>query len=200
MDIEKQFLNAHAQEVYPLVNNDPIVKQGNKYCGCFCDTRRATIIFSIIFLTLSAINFVVLLGAESVKYATRAQIDDDILIDAIERSYIIGAILASIAVFTNIASLIGGIQYNANLVAVNVCWFIVQFMANLITDLRAFNEIVDNYRGTETLTFPWGSVLVSAAVIGFVIAPMIRFIKEVRSGIMSPETYPRENFSCCCTN
>jgi large-conductance mechanosensitive channel len=48
------------------------------------------------------------------------------------------------------------------------------------------------------------SVIVSYVLVGVITAfwiyPSVMLITEIRNGIMSRETYPREEFSCCCTD
>jgi hypothetical protein len=47
-------------------------------------------------------------------------------------------------------------------------------------------------------------VIVTYILLGAITAlwiyPSIMLILEIRRGIMSRETYPREEFSCCCTS
>jgi len=43
-------------------------------------------------------------------------------------------------------------------------------------------------------------IVIQAVLTLFFMYPHIGFIMEVHSGIMSAETYPREEFSCCCVS
>jgi hypothetical protein len=193
-DVELQALNLQGGNY----RNDNI-KLGDKCCGCCCDTRRATIILSILGLTFSALNVVALIGAEAIREKTHEKIDDDILIDTVEKTYFIQAILESIEIFTSLACLIGGIKYNIYLVGVHIGYMVLQYIISTSVDISAFIEIKKIYHGMETINYPWTGFVISAIVLGFIIYPMVRFIKEVKLGIMSPETYPREEYSCCCT-
>jgi len=43
-----------------------------------------------------------------------------------------------------------------------------------------------------------GGIVIAAIFYGLYLYPVIGLISEIKSGIMSQETYPREAYSCCC--
>ena len=44
---------------------------------------------------------------------------------------------------------------------------------------------------------PIPGIIISAVITGLWMYPLVGFIMEVRKGIMSRETYPREEYCCC---
>jgi hypothetical protein len=174
-------------------------KQGQKCLGCCCDMRRAVIIISIMSLSASAISLVLLLGFESLRIATKDAFDDDILLETIEKSYLVESIFVGIGLVASMCSLVGGIRYNIYLVRINVVWLIIEYIATIVIQMLAYMEIEENYAGTQNMKMPWVNWVISALISAFFIYPMVRFIREINLGIMSRETYPREQFSCCCT-
>jgi hypothetical protein len=194
-DVEKQALaggygglDIHDQE-----------KQGQTCLGCCCDMRRAVIIISIMSLSLSAISLVFLLGFESLRMATQDAFDDDVLLETIEHSYLVQSIFVGIGLVPSMCSLVGGIQYNVYLVGINIVWLITEYIATIVNEMLAFLEIEESYAGTQNIKMPWVSWVISAIISALFIYPLVRFIREINLGIMSRETYPREEFSCCCT-
>ena len=94
-------------------------------CGGCCDMRRATIILSIVFLSLGCINLAILWGAEELKYETEEEfqdIDDDALWEILNRSYVHESIFLGIGIFSNLCSILGAIRYNTRLVGINIAW------------------------------------------------------------------------------
>lgn len=106
----------------------------------------------------------------------------------------------SAGLISSCCSLIGAIKYNIWLVGINIFWLIVCWISGMVIEINTINEIGEDYSGTEDLAFNWFGNFISALVLLFFwIYPMGMFISEVRQGIMTPETYPREEFSCCCS-
>jgi hypothetical protein len=174
-------------------------KQGQKCLGCCCDMRRAVIIISIMYLSFSTISLVFLLGFESLRMATKDAFDDDVLLETIEHGYFVQSIFVGIGVVASMCSLVGAIQYNIYLVAINIVWLITEYIATVVIEMLAYLEIEESYAGTQNIRMPWASWVISAIIISaFFIYPMVRFIREINLGVMSRETYPREEFSCCC--
>jgi hypothetical protein len=74
---------------------------------------------------------------------------------------------------------------------------VINYVATIIIDIKTINELNEMY-GTF-IPLPILGWIFQAAVTLFVLYPMASFIREVKTGIMAPETYPREEYSCCCT-
>lgn len=80
-------------------------------------------------------------------------------------------------------------------------------MSNEIIDVILENADDDYISDSDAETFErlfQYSVIASFAIGGLILAfwlyPSVMLIIEIRSGIMTRETYPREEFSCCCTS
>jgi hypothetical protein len=176
---------------------DSQTRQGSTCCGCCCDYRRAVIIVNIFLIVVGSITMV--------QYSRGAQamgqnydLDDDGLVDIVEDTYRQQAILLGVGVFASIVALIGAMRYNIYMVGFNVLYIIVNFIAGIILTNKAFNTLEEDYLGDENIRFPIGQFAIQGAILCLFIYPHIGFIFEVRAGILSAETYIREQFSCCC--
>lgn len=172
-------------------------KKGEKCFGC-CDVRRAVIIISILSMCFSAISLAMLAGFESLRSVTASAFDDDFLLETIRKSYVRESVITALGLVFSACSLVGAIKYNINLVAANIVWLLVEYLADIIIDMRSITAIEEYYSGTEDIRMPWPSFIISAIITCLIIYPMVRFVREVKVGIMSPETYAREEYSCCC--
>jgi len=172
-------------------------KQGAKCCGCCCDYRRAVIIISIIFIVSGIIS---ILGAStnSQMMQTGNDFDDDQVEDKLDKISRLSAIFYGIGLAASIASLIGAVHYKIALVAVNVIWMMIQYVAVIIISETTLSSIEDT--SDLDVSSPIASYIINLIVTGLFIYPHVGFIHEVKNGIMSRETYPREEYSCCCVN
>jgi hypothetical protein len=173
-------------------------KQGSKCCGCCCDYRRAVITLSILFIIFDII-FVIgytqgTLGIQVVD------LDDDSLLDDVEDTYRQQAILTGLGLFASIVAIVGACRYNIYMVGFNVLYMTVSFIVNIVlTMTTAFNTLEEDYYGDEDLPLPIVSFVFQGVLLCVYIYPQVGFMSEVKAGILSAETYPREEFSCCCT-
>lgn len=140
-----------------LKNNAAPIKTtttNRKCCNGICDTRKATIILSIVFLSLGIINLAILWGAETLRYETKDQftdIDDDALIDILNTSYIQESIFLGIGIGSNLCSILGAIKYNTQFVGINVAW-----SKSLLVWVRLFTKTSSSYPDKLFLSFPYG--------------------------------------------
>jgi uncharacterized membrane protein YeaQ/YmgE (transglycosylase-associated protein family) len=173
------------------------MKQGSKCCGCCCDFRRAVIMVNI---SLFVYGFTAVIGygqgAQSIGQGI--DFDDDGVNDIVEDAHRQGAILNAIGVFACIVALVGAHRYNIYMVGFNILYFIVSFIASIILTNKAFNALEEDYNGDEDIPLPIGQFVFQGAIMCVVIYPHVWFMSQVKAGIMSAETYPREEFSCCC--
>jgi uncharacterized membrane protein YbjE (DUF340 family) len=173
-------------------------KKGAKCCGCCCDYRRAVIICNVLLLIFGIIGLVLYLG--SAVSSRNVDVDDDEVIGIVDDAYTIIAALYGVSVVSAICGLVGGIKYNIPLVSIQVLWLIVAFVVGIVLSVVAINDVNDQLElnGEEELNQPIGSYIFSATITCLWMYPHVGFIMEVKSGIMSLETYPREEYSCCC--
>jgi len=171
-------------------------KQGSKCCGCCCDFRRAVIVVNIIFIILGVMSIT---GAIGNTQVIQSGYDDDQVEDDLKQINTRNAIVSGIGLAASILSLIGAIHYNIIFVAVNIVWMLIQYIANIIITEVAYKNIEDISNKDVNRGLLVGVYIVQAVITALFIYPHVGFINEVRKGIMSRETYPREEYSCCCT-
>lgn len=170
-------------------------KQGAKCCGCCCDYRRAVIVLAIINICVSIGYIIVIVAAASIPTA-QVNVDDDQVMQAYEDALPIQAAFYGVTLFCSICALVGANKYNIPLVAINTLWYVGSFIGSSIVTANMANEINDQ---TDDVTLPViPNIVVSAVLTMLFMYPHIGFMYEVKVGIMSYETYPREEFSCCC--
>lgn len=149
-------------------------KQGHKCCGVCCDMRRAVIIVNII-MSLD-------LGLFSVLWALNLT-NQAVFTSALAEEfnyYSIGgfgiAAILTIRVLFCLAGIVGAVKYSAIGVGLALAGYAFAFVMSLIGGVN----------------------LIGMIMAVFFAYPHVFFIKEVRSGIMTKENYPTEEFSCCC--
>lgn len=175
----------------PAGDNDILMGQqekvGAKCCGCFCDYRRALIVVVIIGIILSVINLIMTLNAISDASSTvSSYIPDDhhMMENEIQDTLDDGArgvvITTILGILASLCALIGAIWFNIWLVLVNV----ISLAVNFILAIR--------------FSYSPLQIMISTVCTALFLYPHIGFIMEVKKGIMTRETYPREEYSCCC--
>jgi uncharacterized membrane protein YqjE len=102
-----------------------------------------------------------------------------------EDAYRQQATLAGVGVFFSIVAFVGAYRYNIHMVGFNILFMIISFIATIALE--------EDSNGDKDFPF-----VVQGLVMCVVIYPHVGFMYEVRTGILSAETYPREEFSCCC--
>jgi len=173
-------------------------KQGEKCCKCCCDYRRAVIVINIIFIVAGVISILGAITSSQFNQNSGTIDDDTVVKDELKDLNVLNSIISGIGLVASIASLVGAVNYNIYLVAVNVIWMMIQYIASVIISEQFYNSIDDKVEGD--LSSPILSYVIQAVVVGLFIYPHVGFIREVKSGIMSRETYPREEYSCCCVS
>jgi len=77
---------------------------------------------------------------------------------------------------------------------------LIQFGFNIYNTLLAFQNVNTEQGGN--IDYNDGNFIASIGILvicyGLYLYPVIGLISEIKSGIMSQETYPREAYSCCC--
>jgi hypothetical protein len=97
-----------------------------------------------------------------------------------------------------IVALLGARFYNIPMLSLVIVWFLVNYGLSIYFGIDTVNQISEidgvQYR------YPIGVFIGSAIVTALWIYPHVGLIMEIRNGIMSVETYPREEYSCCCVD
>jgi len=175
-------------------------KQGSKCCGCCCDFRRAVIIMGIIGLIISVLNLILVATGAALLGSARSSLssnsDDNQLNNGLNDA--VGAGLTGLTVFIIIYVLqalfyvfqiVAAIKYNVPMLAIVIVVNLVWFVLGMITIFQVGG-------GTGNVI---GNVVFYVIFLGLEIYPTAGLIKEIKGGTMSKETYPREEYSCCCT-
>lgn len=180
-------------------------KQGGKCCGSCCDFRRAVIVLSIIGIVYWVIILILGLTGVGVGIARAGQfseLDDDAANIAATVSSLVAlgaGILTAIAVVNMIFfifQLVGALKYNMCMLVTCLVVNLIQLVYNVVTGFTNPSTMPD---GTESLAFTIISAIINLIIyILLFIYPLGMLIKEIKGGIMSEATYPREAYSCCC--
>lgn len=177
-------------------------KQGGKFCCCCCDYRRAVIILGCVTLTMGMMDLVFFIG--NIDATTPAYDDDELnneLISLNDTYRMLYMSLEAMAVVFGAVSIMGAWTFSIFGTSVALVYGIASSVVSLLLDLQAnesTNEILTKYN-QETAPQPifYYCVVGVTAVIWWY--PSAFFLWEVHQGIMSSQTYVREEYSCCCT-
>lgn len=173
-------------------------KQGAKCCGCCCDYRRAVIVIAIITICVS-IGTIILVVASATYPTASVQVDDDAVLAIYDDSLVTQAIFSGVSLACSICALVGANKYNIYLVGINCLWYVGNFIAGTIINIQTADEMSSVYDDDTVVTVSFIPTIITSAILtALFMYPHIGFIYEVKSGIMSYETYPREEYSCCC--
>ncbi len=166
-------------------------KQGKKCCGFCCDFRRAVIVMAI----LGMIEYTVLIVITSlgISYGValaQEAVDDDVLLASGIGVAVGSGVLAAIyvvGIFFQIFMLFGALKYN-------VCMLATVIFFQLVGLGYDISNSVTYYTGGQQI----GAIIAQIILAAIYIYPTAGLLMEIKNGIMSPETYPREAYSCCC--
>lgn len=167
-------------------------KLGAKCCACCCDYRRAVIVLAIMGIVFSVIYLVlVLVGVGILASAATSAVDDDFVnttatVGAIGAGVVAG--IFAVAALFYVFMLFAALKYNVCMLATVVVFDCIFFVYNIYVYI-AFSE---------TTSDMVGGIIGTCIFTGLWMYPTVGLITEIKKGIMSPETYPREAYSCCC--
>ena len=169
-------------------------RRGHSCCGCCCDMRRAVIIvniINIIFAFIGLIGFSVLVadtkeittttdgnGSTTTGTTTFSGIDDDYTLGEYEivkgfAPLVIIMVLLSMVAFS--LGIVGAMRYKVWMIVVAI----VVYCISAVMELLSLN-------------------LLGFAITALFAYPHFVLVSEIRRGIMTKETYPIEQQSCCC--
>ena len=110
----------------------------------------------------------------------------------------IEAILTGISILCYIIAIVGAYQFNVYMLGVNIVWEIIGYIVGIVIAVGAYDDLDEEYEGDEEIVVPVFSFAVGAVIVAILIYPHAGLIYEIKKGIMSHETYVREERSCCC--
>jgi hypothetical protein len=157
------------------------------------------IIIAVIFIVISSIIYIIIgvLGA-SIPGVVIGDVDDDEITALWDDGLLRLAIFSGISLIFSIAALVGARTYNIWLVGSNIIWLLVSYIASIIISIVTIDEINAISPDDTEFGYDIRTYVISGLYTILFMYPHIGFIHEVKSGIMSAETYPREESSCCC--
>jgi hypothetical protein len=155
------------------------LKQGHRCCGGCCDVRRAVIIVNIVGLATNGLMLIFFLAGASFLNQMASALDDDQAVSDAHSTLDFGAVGIVTYSIVHMAAqgigIYGAIHYNQLMVGLCFVFYVISFIVS----------------GVQVS-------IVGLVINGFFGYPHFYFLKEVRSGILSEETYPTEKQSCCC--
>jgi hypothetical protein len=172
-------------------------KQGAKCCGCCCDYRRAVIVLAIINICISVL-FIVVISVASVSPGVRVDLDDDAVQQTYEDVRPTQLALYAVTIFSAICGLVGAKRFSIPLVMIATLWYVGSFIGGTTVNITLSNDISDQTTDDDVQKMVVPNIILNAIVTLFFMYPHIGFMYEVKVGIMSSATYPREEYSCCC--
>lgn len=179
--------------------------------NCCCDYRRAVIVLAIIDIVYYCVFAVLLgVGVGVGAYFAGQNINDDNVASSIQAGIgIIGGVIIAIyvvAALGGVFKLVAALKFNVCMLITSVVFDLIGFasavyQATTPTPITYWDEYTgqwDTYEVPRTTGQIFGGVLIAIIFSGLIIYPTIGLIVEIKKGIMSKETYPREAYSCCC--
>jgi len=163
-------------------------KQGSICCGFCCDYRRAVCVLSIIGIVFYGTQFVMALLSTSWLAATAAETDDEMEVVVVGAAAITGifTVVVGLNVLFQIFLLFAALKYNVCMLGTVATWQLIVLGTTLW----------DIYEDPDASFV--GSAIFAIIIQGLFIYPVVGLLLEIKNGIMSAETYPREAHSCCC--
>lgn len=213
----------YPEQQYPQSNNPyyneagiPIweqPRQGATCCGCCCDFRRAVIILSSVLIGTGAFTLFSLIQSSEITPADvqtlvdpsgTVTIDDDEVVqevaDVFSDALLVNSILGGVVMILTCVPLYGAYTFRIPYIMFGVVLLVATYIARLLVAYFTVDQADEVIAQTGNMRFAQPSVLYTAygVVMALFVYPHIGLIMEIKAGIMSLETYPREDYSCCC--
>jgi len=166
-----------AGESTPPANSG--MKRGHKCCGGCCDVKRATIIVNLVSMGMALFGLLAVLAASNMS-----DLNDDnfnyteeelAAMEVYSGSVPMAVTYTLCRMALNALGIWGAYSYKVWPIGASLAAFAAEFLMSLIA-----------------LNLP------GAIYFGCFAYPHVYLIQEIRSGIMSKETYETEKQSCCC--
>ncbi|KAL7544458.1 hypothetical protein ACHAWF_007838 [Thalassiosira exigua] len=157
----------------PLIGTESKGKQGHRVLCC-CDSRKAVILVSLVALVLMILGLI------------------GVIKDHTGNSWTIASLSISIAFYLLV--IWGAIRFHRCAVLCSFIWEIVA-MVFMIIGAATYNWSLVSGQEKESAI---AAVVIILLWRMLVLYSLATFLREVRNGIMSPETHKRERYSCCC--
>mmetsp|Transcript_18962 Transcript_18962/g.46963 ORF Transcript_18962/g.46963 Transcript_18962/m.46963 type:complete len:195 (+) Transcript_18962:1329-1913(+) len=186
-------------------------KQGGKCCGGCCDYRRAVIVLCIISLVFSVIGIInpsLNQAYQDQEYPELEQIVKDHSTNLL--------IMGIVHIIMTVIALVGAVIFNFFMVAIYVFWSILNLIISIVLQQQMVGELLDwvekqtddaswSASNQDELESSFNTYMIMNYVITAILTllwvyPSVFLSVEIKKGIMTKETYPREEMSCCCVS
>lgn len=191
---------AVALNVEPVLDDEHTSKekQGGKCCMVCCDYRRAVIIINALLILSSIVEMVAALFIKPEDNFQFDSVDDDAVLNELDTMSTPLAVIAGLGIVFHPVILFGAIKYNVRLLALGIAWTVASMAAETSVQFNTFRAADDLSKAGESLGSPLPGLIGSIIGTGFFVYAHLMLIREIKSGVMSKETYEREKYSCCC--
>ena len=155
------------------------------------------VVLSIIGIVSSLITLIFAATGTTVAAISDVSATDDTVPDDSNTATGVGAFFAifyAIALVLYIWQLCAALRYSICMLCVSIVWQLYCFAISIYSQSMN-NESVDGSTDGITWTI---TIITNIIIYGLYIYPLVGLILEIKKGIMSKETYPREAYSCCC--
>jgi len=178
-------------------------KQGAKCCFCCCDYRRAVVAISIVYIVFYVIDIILIATGSAATLVTR-NVNDNLTqeqkddLEVLGTLGIVAIVFDVIFLFFQIWALCAALKYSVCMLSTMVGVILIQFGFYIYNSWALLTEQAHqagiDFNNASFIV----SIVISIICYGLYLYPVIGLISEIKSGIMSQETYPREAYSCCC--
>jgi hypothetical protein len=107
------------------------------------------------------------------------------------------AIIGTIAVFATIIPIYGAYRFDNRLIGFGVGFLFLSFVTRFVV-VYTLIEKADNVSENVMFAQPTFVYTLYSIIIALFVYAHIGLMYEINKGIMSAETYPREEYCCCC--
>ena len=183
-------------------------KVGAICCACCCDFRRAVIIVNAMTIGLSSFTFLNMFNPQDdvdldIYDETYTNIIDDDQVKEelhqISRNMTLAnAIMGGVMLVLAVVPLYGAFHFKVKMIAFGIVLHVASFIAEFTVTYLLVQQANATAPDKSVYLQPWLLYAVSAIVVAFFVYPHVGLIMEIQQGIMTPETYLREDYSCCC--
>jgi len=181
----------------------------NRLHSYSCDYRRAVIVLCIISLVFSVIGIInpsLNQAYQDQEYPELEQIVKDHSTNLL--------IMGIVHIIMTVIALVGAVIFNFFMVAIYVFWSILNLIISIVLQQQMVGELLDwvekqtddaswSASNQDELESSFNTYMIMNYVITAILTllwvyPSVFLSVEIKKGIMTKETYPREEMSCCC--
>ena len=161
-------------------------KQGHSFCGCCCDMQRSVIIVNLLNIMMSCFALTEVTQAHKQSKRIEEQMHTNLHgAEELSQALVAVAVLSTIGWILSIVAIYGAYKFRFIPVLVNVIYIPIHYIIG--GAMRARATMAHNSYDVEIEA--WFATGVFFAIYLY---PQIMYLTEVRSGILSSETWSRE--------